>query len=437
MKSLRVDKSYYFNCNHCSLNITNKIIIICACCKDLVLCSNCFSHGVELLKHKKTHEYQIVVCDQQSVFQEGWSVEEESRLFKAIDKRGFQNWKGISILVGSKSESECKLHYEELFLNSPNYDNLKPKLLPPHKNINKHKRERKNRKRMQKKRSQNLYPIFSSSDDELIWDPQEESEFNISTHKKKTTISEKLGYIPKRNEFGHEHNNDYEEILDQMGIIDNLIDWDLKNKVLKGYNQKLEEREKKKQFVVSMGLIHPLRSDPQNKEPQKQIGKNKKLTHNIETNTLQNRYNLRKRKRSRPLIKQKTHTKNSKKRRQYQKKMRVFAKCFDKRSDYERSCDSLYQEFKLQSEIKLLLQLQKNINTTPQSQISMKPNKRNSTRKLVEMNKPESFNTNSKSLDNNKQIQDKMELVETGHSPSNDIIPPIVIREEQILFEKN
>ncbi|KAJ3428149.1 transcriptional adapter 2-alpha [Anaeramoeba flamelloides] len=436
-------------------------MIICKCCEDVLLCADCFSKGVEFGCHKKTHGYKVVVCDQQSVFQEDWSAEEEIRLFKAIDKKGFQNWEDVSCIVGSKSEHECKLHYETVFLNSPNYDNLKPKLLPPHKststntntNTNKPKRKRKNRKRMFKKRKKNQYQIFSSSDVEMHSDLQEDSKFKIYTDKKKTTISEKLGYMSKRNEFEIESNNDCEEILDQMGIIDNTLSWDLKNEVLKGYNQKLEEREKKKQFVISMGLVHPLRSKQQKRKPLKQIQLNTNTNTNtnttpntnIETNTNKNIFGKKKRrlrrKRNRRANKQKQKQKKkiSTQKRQFQKRMRVFAKCFDKRSEYESSCNSLYQEFQLRSEIKLLLQLQNNINIPPQSQISMKPNKRSNARKLVEMNSPQILNpkAKSKSLNDKKQIQNKMKLVETGHSPRSEIVSHILYREDQILFEKN
>ncbi|KAJ6230284.1 transcriptional adapter 2-alpha [Anaeramoeba flamelloides] len=455
-----MDKSHHFYCNYCSSNITNSTIIICACCEDVILCTDCFSKGVEFGCHKKAHGYKVIVCDQQSVFQEDWSVEEETRLFEAIDQLGFQNWKDISFLVGSKSGCECKSHYEKVFLNSPNYEQLKPKLLPPHKNTNttnnqnKFNRRRRNRKRMLKKRNRNQNGIFPAPGNELHSDPQENSKFKIYTDKKKTTISEKLGYIAKRNEFEIESNNDCEEMLDQMGIIDNTLSWDLKNEVLKGYNQKLEEREKKKQFVISMGLIYPLRSKQQKQNPLKQIQVNTNTKPNtttttpninIETNTNKNilgkkkRRIRRKRKRKRRTKEQKQIKTSSKQKRQFQKRMRVFAKCFDKRSDYESSCDSLYQEYKLQSEIKLLLQLQNNISTLPQSQISMKPNKRSSARKLVEMNSPQALNSKAKSesLNNKKQIQNKMKLVETGHSPRSDIISPILYREDQILFEKN
>ncbi|KAJ3423648.1 transcriptional adapter 2-alpha [Anaeramoeba flamelloides] len=437
-----MNKIHQFYCNHCQTNITKKTLIICVCCTEVTLCEECFSKGVEFEDHKKTHGYKVVVCDQESIFQEDWSAEEEIRLFKAIDKKGFQNWEDISCLVGSKSESECKSHYEKVFLNSPNYENFDPKLLPPHKSTNtnnnkknKLKQKRRNRKRMQKKRFKNQCVIFSSSEDELHSDSQEDRKFKIYTNKKKTAISEMIGYMPKRSEFEIEYNNDCEEILNQMGVIDNRISWDLKNEVLKYYNQKLEEREKNKQFVISMGLIYPLRSKQRrNRKPLARILTNT----NTKTNTNKN-HPVSNKRRTRTKGNKKTKTKILKKKRQFQKRMRVFAKCFDQRSDYERSCDSLYQESKLKTEIKLLLELQNHLNTTPKNELSMKSKKRNSSRKLVEMNLPQLINSNSKSKSssNNKhQTQDKMELVETGHSPMNEIVPQILYQEDQILFEK-
>ncbi|KEH35181.1 myb-like DNA-binding domain protein [Medicago truncatula] len=50
-----------------------------------------------------------------------WSVHEELLLLEALDMYGFANWNGVAEHVGTKSESRCIGHYNDVYLNLPSF----------------------------------------------------------------------------------------------------------------------------------------------------------------------------------------------------------------------------------------------------------------------------------------------------------------------------
>ncbi len=63
--------------------------------------------------------------------------------------------------------------------------------------------------------------------------------------------------MPKRNEFEFEYDNDAEQLIAELTFADNEPEDDLKlkYKILDIYNKRLDEREKRKNFVVNRGLL--------------------------------------------------------------------------------------------------------------------------------------------------------------------------------------
>lgn len=84
--------------------------------------------------------------------------------------------------------------------------------------------------------------------------------------KKEQEIREKLatlpgaeiaGYMPLREDFDTEHNNDAEQLLVDMEFTadEHPSERLMKLKVIELYNQKLTERDERKKFVITRGLI--------------------------------------------------------------------------------------------------------------------------------------------------------------------------------------
>jgi hypothetical protein len=89
---------------------------------------------------------------------------------------------------------------------------------------------------------------------------------NVSASRKEQEIREKLaslpgaevaGYMPLREDFDTEHNNDAEQLLVDMEFLadDHPSERLMKLKVIEIYNQRLNERDERKKFVIERGII--------------------------------------------------------------------------------------------------------------------------------------------------------------------------------------
>lgn len=66
-----------------------------------------------------------------------------------------------------------------------------------------------------------------------------------------------LGYMPKRKDFDNEYDTELDKVLEDMEFFsdDNEEDIEFKEKMLNYYNQKLDERIERKNFVIDRGLL--------------------------------------------------------------------------------------------------------------------------------------------------------------------------------------
>ena len=63
-----------FHCNYCNKDISNTIRVKCAVCPDFDLCLECFSVGVEIHPHKRSHAYRVVDNLSFPLFTPDWGV---------------------------------------------------------------------------------------------------------------------------------------------------------------------------------------------------------------------------------------------------------------------------------------------------------------------------------------------------------------------------
>ncbi|KAI4305648.1 hypothetical protein L6164_029003 [Bauhinia variegata] len=308
-------KASLYHCNYCNKDISGKVRIKCAVCHDFDLCIECFSVGAELTPHKSNHPYRVMDNLSFPLICQDWSADEEMLLLEGIGMYGFGNWAEVVEYIGTKSKSQCIEHYNAVYMNSPCFPlpdlsqimgksreellamangqseikkepsptgELTLKEEPPFSaEINSqdaNKKEPTNQKSSTStsgadkgsmcgktysspiKKASNMAP---SNDSVKV----EESQADRSIGEKKPklfgedgpSMTELSGYNFKREEFEIEYDNDAEQILADMEFkdTDTEAECELKLQVLRIYSKRLDERKRRKNFILEKGLLYP------------------------------------------------------------------------------------------------------------------------------------------------------------------------------------
>eukprot|EP01130_Rhizamoeba_saxonica_P014807 TRINITY_DN6506_c0_g1_i2.p1 TRINITY_DN6506_c0_g1~~TRINITY_DN6506_c0_g1_i2.p1 ORF type:complete len:429 (-),score=96.94 TRINITY_DN6506_c0_g1_i2:99-1385(-) len=226
-----------YHCDYCRKDISLTLRVRCADCGEFDLCIECFSAGAELKDHKNNHSYRIIDNLHFPLMVENWSADEEILLLEGLEKFGYGNWVEISDYVSTKSKIECRVHYEQYYINSkhwpqPDYGEI----IATRENV--------------KKLNSGRYPI----------PPVPKSQTKTTIKKPAKVInpvrSDLSNYMPARKEFDLEWNSDMENIVCDIGFEDDDTpeDRDIKVQLWKIYNYKLGLRKKYKEFVLERNL---------------------------------------------------------------------------------------------------------------------------------------------------------------------------------------
>lgn len=214
-----------FHCDYCNCDISTTVHVRCAVCSDYDSCLDCFSIGAALKPHSADHAYRLIEFVPDPIYQMGWSVDEEEKLIEGIEIYGVGNWEQVANLIGTKNEYETKQHFTNVYLQSP----IAP--LPD---------------------PQRLLPVEEAPlvDAQKELDP--EALHVMHMHRQ----DDAAGWMPKREEFTYEWDDDAEDIIGDMEIQkeDSEADRQLQLYVLIIYCHKLKEREKRKKFVLDRKL---------------------------------------------------------------------------------------------------------------------------------------------------------------------------------------
>ncbi|KAJ3447881.1 transcriptional adapter 2-alpha [Anaeramoeba flamelloides] len=293
-----------FYCLSCKKDIIEEIMIICAECRETLLCSNCFSKGVEFGRHKSNHRYQVFTAPNQPIYSVGWTVEDETRLVESLYKHGFGNWEEVSKAIGKMDRYECEEHYKKIYFGSTKFSYPEPleSIMGEETNGQLTTSQKPSKKQVRKKKGPQLsYPKINPYDQNYP--------------RGKTIFAEHAGWMPKREELEFEWDQNAEKVTNTFGFTDSAVDWDLKYKVLEGVHQRILQREQKKDFVIKMGLLYP-----------------------------------------KSVIEGDNHERQCRKKRQFLSKFRIFARSLENREQFDQIIDSIFEEFKLKSEINRLLE---------------------------------------------------------------------------------
>ncbi|KAL0219707.1 hypothetical protein P9112_005360 [Eukaryota sp. TZLM1-RC] len=243
-----VTASRDYHCNNCRTNISADVHIRCAECADFDLCVNCFSVGVELENHRKTHCYRVVDFQSRPLFENHWSAEDELLLMEAIDLYGLCNWEGIAEHIGKVTPSEVKRHYIDIYCKGPN--NL-PDLsyVPPHRTQSPPPHH-----------VEELPPPSDKAPSELP-DPKSKEE------EEERKLQQEVLYNPLRHDFVEEYRNDADKVLVAFSTIkDNsaLLE-ELQMELFSAYSDIVEQRAYRKDFVMKRNLLPINRREWRNK----------------------------------------------------------------------------------------------------------------------------------------------------------------------------
>jgi len=190
-------------------------------------------------------------------------------LILAIEKFGLDNWTDISEFMATKTKLQCEAHYYNFYYKNseenlpdsrdfiiqkdsyPKVINLTERcIIDSLKILNE---EKEKRKIEEISKNQGKIPELNSNKD----NKHNRSRSLAKNRNKKdqntiTSASEILGYWPKREEFDIEFLNDAELEIAELEFLDDDTENDrnLKLNVLKIYNAQIEEREKRKKYIL-------------------------------------------------------------------------------------------------------------------------------------------------------------------------------------------
>ncbi|XP_047946602.1 transcriptional adapter ADA2b isoform X1 [Salvia hispanica] len=292
-------KRALYHCNYCNKDITGRIRIKCAVCSDFDLCIECFSVGAEVHPHKSGHPYRVMDILSFPLICPEWKADEEMLLLEGIEMYGMGNWAEVAEHVGTKTKEACIEHYRSAYLNSPCFPlpdmthvmgkNRKELLAMAKGHIEDKKGE------LQLKEESPFSPSRVKIEDQYKSGPpgrlpsnsipgakvnkklsntvpakdhgdvlkMEGRSFGVNKPKSAKvegpSLLDSSGYNPKRQEFDPEYDNEAEQLLADMEFKETDTDEEhqLKLRVLRIYSKRLDERKRRKDFILERNLLHP------------------------------------------------------------------------------------------------------------------------------------------------------------------------------------
>ncbi|KAJ2597417.1 Transcriptional adapter ada2, partial [Coemansia sp. RSA 1722] len=218
-----------FHCDNCQANVTDSVRISCNECPEFDLCTTCFSRGIEIGDHRNDHSYRVVTRHRFPIFTHDWSADEELLLIDGLRQFGMGNWKDAAEHVGTRTKEECEQHYLNVYVGSDMWP------LP------------------------DMNCMFENSFAHIKDDRRgkHSTPSKIKVLSSQPSNHEIVGYMPGRLEFETEYENEAEQIVKDMVINDDdsLEELELKQIVLRIYNNKLDRRLYRKGFIFDRGLL--------------------------------------------------------------------------------------------------------------------------------------------------------------------------------------
>jgi transcriptional adapter 2-alpha len=203
-----------------------------------------------------------------------------------IERFGIDNWAEIGDFLGNKTPRQCELHYYAFYYTSKEHKSPTPNMIitqrePDGSYLLNQRRWREGWERKERlgalreegrSKEEEVAPRITGEENKASKQTTKEATRNptaggsepgvgkhllISTSHQLAGSGDVIGYMPLRGDFNVEYDNDAELILADMEFAedDTKSDTDLKFEVLRLYNAKLDERIRRKKFIIDKGLV--------------------------------------------------------------------------------------------------------------------------------------------------------------------------------------
>jgi transcriptional adapter 2-alpha len=233
-----------YHCDYCRRDITNQVRIRCAECQEFDLCLDCFSVGAEIQSHKRSHSYRVMEKLDFPILSADWTAHEELMLLQALDLYGLGNWVEVAMHVGTQSKSKCEEHYYQYYIDFPGTG--------PYPDVSRCT-ERNTLAPLSAAMQADMHQTALARHMTPQHQPTKKKDYYLDC----PPGSEIVGYMPRRGDFDVEYDNDAEAVLADLTIDSKDSEWEskLKTTLLEAYNWRLEERRKRKEFVLKRDLL--------------------------------------------------------------------------------------------------------------------------------------------------------------------------------------
>ena len=211
----------------------------------------------------KFTNYKILNKFSENLFTKDWSLGQEIKLLGAIERLGLNNWEEISKILG-KGKFECESHYYTFYYKSNN------DFLPDDKLIilNTNNKCSKNISLSNKKQETLYTDKIKQNIGYIPFSENNKSNRSLSKNNIKKDENDKskpvnqnmydiLGYWEKRKDYDVEYKNEAEIQMSEIEFNenDNKDKLDINYTSLRNYNNVLDEREERKNFVIEKNLF--------------------------------------------------------------------------------------------------------------------------------------------------------------------------------------
>ena len=211
----------------------------------------------------KFTNYKILNKFSENLFTKDWTLGQEIKLLGAIERLGLNNWEEISKILG-KGKFECESHYYTFYYKSNN------DFLPDDKLIilNANNKCSKNISLSNKKQETLYTDKIKQNIGYIPFSENNKSNRSLSKNNIKKDENDKskpvnqnmydiLGYWEKRKDYDVEYKNEAEIQMSEIEFNenDNKDKLDINYTSLRNYNNVLDEREERKNFVIEKNLF--------------------------------------------------------------------------------------------------------------------------------------------------------------------------------------
>lgn len=278
----REHRNDQYHCDYCQKDLSTSLRIKCNECDDFDLCLECFSVGVEITPHKNTHAYRVVDSLSFPVYTMDWGADEETLLLEGIEHFGLGNWTQIASHVGRSAE-DCREHYYKVYIDNDCFPQPRKVDELPIEHIRSmiEEKRRAGARRIAAAKSGITYEDEDPYQKAVKVEekPEEIESGKVDGHSNGTVgtktlhspavttqqqgaplalaESQQSGYHIKRNEFEVEYDHEAENLISEMEFGEDDTEEQVKDKLrlIEIYNKRLDERERRKEFVLSRGLV--------------------------------------------------------------------------------------------------------------------------------------------------------------------------------------